>query len=243
MTTRIFDAAGRLKHAVMPAADEFEYWTAQAAMLDPSAMTYTSGGAFSFTVPADKTYYLFNAWNARHGSTGPTMFLRDPRSPMPMAPGMNLQGNGTSGAFAYYCDPSAVSTGAKYADPKGLYFERLARLKHLQTYNLGGAITAGAAFATLSTPAFPSDFTDALLIQADSFDTSWVALGTGASIINLNDEISDDHAQRFASSLMVPFKRATFNAITTRGGNIAGTATACVAGTASVTYKKLPSDW
>lgn len=244
MSARVFDAAGREKAAALAPADEFEYWTAQAAMLDPAAMVYISGAAFAFTVPAAKTYYLLNAWNARLGSTGPTFFQRDPRLPMPMAAGFNMQGNGTAGAFAYYCDPSLVSGGAKYADPKGLYFERLARLKHLQLHVFGVTMAAGQAQGTTASFTFPTDFTNALLAAANCFDMAWVALGAaGGNIINLNDEVSDDHQQRVASSLMVPFARATFGGIVSRGSNVAGSATTTIAGNSSVALYKLPSDW
>jgi hypothetical protein len=228
----------------MSAAEE-EHWHKLAALLDPDAYVYVNGSSFTFTVPANKVFYLVSAWQARLGSTGNTFFLRDPRQPMPMLPGFNLQGNGTSGAHAYYCDPSLVS----YADPKEKYFERLASLVDLQQYVLGATISAGAAHGTLASAFFPTDFTNGLLLAAQSFDVSWVTLGTaGSAVINLDDEISDDHQNRAAGGMMhflLPFKRTTFDGIRTRGGNVAGatSATTTIAGNASISYVKTPVGW
>jgi hypothetical protein len=226
----------------MSSAEE-EHWHKLAALLDPDAYVYAIGAAWSITVPANKVYYLVSAWRARLGSTGNDFYLRDPRQPMPMLPGFNLQSNGHASAHYYYCDPSLVT----YADPKEKYFERLASLVDLQQYILGATMASGQAQGTTASATFPTDFTNGLLLAAQSFDVAWVALGAaGGNILNLDDEISDDHQNRVAGGMMpflLPFKRTTFAGIVTRGGNTAGTATTTIAGNASISYVKTPVGW
>jgi hypothetical protein len=212
-------------------------------MLDPDAYTYAIGSGWSMTVPTDEEYILISAWQARLGSTGPTLMHRDPRTRMRMASGFNLQSNGHASAHAYYIDPTAVS----YADPKAKYFERLARMKDLMQYAIGVTVASGQAQGTLGSATFPTDFTNGLLLGCQAFDVAWVCLGAGGSnILNLDSEISDDHSLRFAGGFgddPIPFVRATFVGIVARGANLAGTATTTIAGNASGIYMKLPSDW
>jgi hypothetical protein len=237
---RVFDAAGRVKTHTLSADHERDYWQMKAASLDVAAYTYTIGASWSVTVPADKAYYLASLWQGRMGSAGGHMFKRDLRDPMPMPAGMNIQANGhNSACHIYYFDPSAVT----YSDPKGVYHERLARLKTLMPSVVTATMASGQAQGTTATALFPTTFTNGLAMGAHAQDVAWACLGNVSNLINLNDEISDDHQLRFAASFMVPFVRATFPGVICRGGNVAGTATTTIAGTASIIYVPTPSDW
>jgi hypothetical protein len=255
MSARVFDSVGRAKVREVLSAEEFSFWTARAALLDPAAMVYNNGtlaggnSAKLLDVADNETYYLLQAWQTRIGP-GPAMttadlFLRNPQDAPRLTQGTTLYGNGWAGVpHVYYCRPSLVSNGVKYADPKGLYFERLKRLEALNIYMSSCAVAAGAANATLVTQLFPSDFASGMVVSASYQDVSWVALGAGGTrLIAILDEVSDDHQYRSARGMMVPFSTATFDGITIRNGNVAGTVSVGLAGTGSVLYHKLPTDW
>jgi hypothetical protein len=221
--------------------DETAYWTAKCAMLDPAAFVHLFSSSFTVTVPADKTYYIFNAWNARLGTNGGTFFHRNPINPVPLGEGTNIQGNGTSDAFLYYCDPSLVS----YADPKAKYFERIARLQVLVLNHIYATTTAGSGASGYSP--FPSDFSNGLVVMAQAFDVAWTILTNTSAVspgkCNLMDEVSDLHQWRSANGFMLPFARSVFSGIGVAAASVAGTAASYIAGNGSCLYYKLPSDW
>ncbi len=247
---RVFDAAGREKVFDALEPNEADYWIRLAALLDPAAFVLHQGGGFSVTVPDGGRWYALNMWNCRLGATGPTIWCR--RSPtlwdaIPLPQGTNIQDNGSTGML-YVCKPELVSSGAKYRDPRGLFFERMARLKTLPLYAASVSIAAGASVTNnVGSALLPADFTNGLIVAQFAMDVAWVitAATTGASegILNLMDEISDAHAVRVAGSSIVPFQRAVMPYVKVHAGNQDGASGLSLAGNGGVLYHKLPSDW
>lgn len=221
-------------------ADELAYWQAKCAMLDPAAFVHLFSSSFDVTVPSSKTYYIFNAWNARLGTNGGTFFHRNPGVPVALGEGTNIKGNGTSDAFLYYCDPSLVS----YTDPKAKYFERLARLQVLVCNHI---YTETAATSALAYTPFPSDFSNGLVVMAQAHDVAWTILTNTSAVTpgkcNLMNEVSDQHQWRSAEGLLLPFARSVFSGIGCAPMTVSGSGTTWVAGNGSCMYYKLPSDW
>jgi hypothetical protein len=226
-------------------ADERAYWQEKAAMLDPRAFVHVLDANFDVTVPAGERWWLFNAWHARMGDDGGDFYLRNPARPMLMPEGLNLQGTGWSNAFIYYCRPALViGSDPRYDnDPKGLYFERLARLPGFVLNEIYAATTAGSSSQSPKTP-FPSDFDYGLVVAAQAHDTAWAILANAsAGLCNLMNEVSDAHQWRSAEAFMLPFDRTIFTHMQTNSTTVAGSGTSYIDGTAALMYYKLPLDW
>jgi hypothetical protein len=179
-------------------------------------------------------------------------FLRTPdaRNAMMLPQGTTLrpEPHGVQTAFAYYCRPALVTDRAAYADPKGLYYRRLARLKTLPMHDLMATVRSTGAMAQKAVTAFPADFEAGMLVLASVEDASWLGLGgaDGTSGINLVNELSDDHQARFTAAMLLPFKRSLFPQIVLRNANVSGIYTdsaTTIRGFCCVKYVKLPSDW
>jgi len=224
---------------------ETEYWQAQAALLDPLAYVFETGAAFTISVPTGEQWYLLNAWSTRLGDAAGDFFLRNPTRPMPMSEGFLLKSNGNASATAYYCKPSLVTgTDSRYTtDPKGLYYERIARLRTLILNEIYATTSAGVA-STPSTP-FPTDFSYGLVVAVSAHDTSWTILAPADNVggINLMNEVSDLHQWRAAHAFYLPFSRSTFTVMEVRSASVAGTVGSELAGTGALMYYKLPSGW
>jgi hypothetical protein len=217
--------------------EEFDDWRRKAAQMDPAAYSYYIGTSWSVTVPAGECWWVVNAWNAKHGALGKWVPPRTPNQPMLLTEGYNLQSNGTTDAFAYIFNPYAIPATGRYADPKGLFYERRARLKTLQTYQQ--AVTFGSGGGSRVYSAFPEDFDFGLILGAANMDAAWVILADAThGLLNLGNEISDVDQNRVAEGMPafpMPFERATFPGIAAQPISAAGEAT--------VNYVALPSDW
>lgn len=245
---KILDASGMPKTFELPEQNELDYWTRLAVLLDPAAFVLHKGGSFNVTVPDGGVWYALNMWNVRLGSTGPTLWQRRVAKLWDatlLPQGTNLQDNGSNGML-YVCKPELVTSDAKYRDPRGLFFRRLARLKTLPLYATAVTIASGASVVNnASSVAFPADFTNGIITQAFAFDVAWTITGASATdgLVNLSDEISDAHAIRFAESMLFPFVRTAQPYIVVHAGNVDGAGGLSLAGNGGVLYHKLPSDW
>ena len=218
-----------------PIDHEADHWRTQAALLDPRAYVYLHdpGYMLDVTVPTGHAWHVVNMFQvlinepqaiSDDGYTGyrASGFVRpcDARQPLVLPAGTRIRSNvERNGAYVYYADPALVLDDPRYTiDPRGLYYERLARLQTLPIRDaiiewISNGVTGKSFTLTL-----PNDFTHAILVNASVYDAPWVLLGG----INLLDEINNNHTVRFARSLMCPFERSTFSTIHTIAGNYAG---------------------
>jgi hypothetical protein len=226
-------------------ANTSTYWDTMYRLLDPAGYVYQIGTSMSLTVPAGRTWYVLNAWNAFINGAGP-YFLRKPNihQAVMLPAGTTITTTASQTGFIYYCDPA--NSAAPSGDPQEAYFKRLNRLKSLPVAGLSAPIAAGSANATQATPSFPATFTNAMLISVSNMEVAWTGLlaagGNGA--MNTAVEVSDRHEQRFTEQMLMPFARATFPAIEVQGANVAGDqSSATLGGNGMVLYQPLPSDW
>lgn len=226
-------------------ADELSFWQDMAALLDPDAYEMVVGSNVSRTVSGGETWYLVSAWYLQ-GPSGAAEFHRhgDVHEALPLTAGTTLTTwtagttYGPSGATAnmYLCKPSLVTGGdARYTDdPRALYFDRIRRVGELTNYTIGGTDTGNTPTYT----AFPTDFTNGLVVHVSAHDIAWIDLSyTGDTTgLTIHDEISDSDRLRFATRCLVPFVRTTFPKIGFRGANQ-------TEGNGTIRYLKLPGDW
>lgn len=224
-------------------AEEVAYWQDQAALLDPDAYVYTAGTGNSQTVPTGERYYMVNGWKLDTSGGGSLWYHRFAHVDRALLlPDGTTITNGTDG-FMYICQPELVVDNVsddRYSDyqndPRGLYFERLMRIGELVMFQLGATVTGSGQTQV----AFPTDFTDGLVLQVSSHDVAWLIMhdDTNGNMNTLN-EIGDSSPIRFAEACLFPFKRtgsSGFREIMIQGVSEPE-------GTATLTYVKLPSDW
>lgn len=215
---------------------EHAHWQIQAALLDPRAYRFIQSPdpTLDVTVPAGHAWHVVNLFQvlinepqilSEDGYAGyyQSGFVRpcDARAPLVLPEGTRIRSNvQRNGGYIYYADPALVIEGdARYAtDPRGLYYQRLARLRTLPVRDaiiewISNGVTGREMTLTL-----PADFERAIVVNASVFDSTWVLLGG----INLVDEINNWHTQRVGSSLLCPFERSTFSTVSTKAGNYAG---------------------
>lgn len=249
---RVFDSSGAPRLATLDEQNEFDWWLVQAALIDPAALVLYKGGAFSQTVPSGETWYAYNFWNVRFtGSGGPTAWLRQIPTGQPLAlpAGTTIEDNGApGGGMAYICRPSLVASLPTYADPRALYFQRMAKLRHMPLSVINLTLTSGTPLPGAVYQAFPDDFDNGIVSCAYVMDGAWTILsgnGAGTGIVNLMNEVSDSHQWRAAHSMLLPFKRSLTGGVEAqharRDGAVAGNSD--LSGNAGVIYYKLPSDW
>lgn len=220
-------------------ADEVTFWQDMAALLDPDAYEFVIGAAQSRTVTAGEHWYLLGAWYLQATGGGSHFFQRhgNVAEPLILPEGRTLTTHATTaGSHMYLCKPSLVIGGDnRYStDPRGLFFDRLMRLGELTQYTIGGVSTDNGNVLT----AFPTDFTDGLVVHVSTHDVAWLGLSytDDTSVLPMQDEISDTNRVRFANAQMLPFKRTTFPKVQMRGATQSE-------GRATMTYVKLPADW
>jgi hypothetical protein len=134
-------------------------------------------------------------------------------------------------------------------DPKGLYYQRLAQLKDLTTYQINAVVPFESADETYVDTAFPADFNNGIIIGVTAFDVSWVIL-TGTTSMNLFNEVSDRHQVRHGSPIILPFRRVAVSGSGFIGGIEVVSASTLgqeddlsLAGEATINYVKLPGGW
>lgn len=229
-TKKFLDGTGSWATNLTGGADEFAYWQDQAALLDPAAyelhVASIDGPGWTSTVPAGQTWYLLNSFCVNINGGPDTYFQRllDVRVALPLFAGTTLSFSSlSSGAYAYICKPALVTGGASYANPKALYYTRMATLKTLSTTLISATVPAGSAAGTVATTAFPTDFTNGMILGYSIHELAWAGLEVpGVLTLNMNFEISDDHQVRIGRGLLCPFSRVTFPNFKTRGANTIG---------------------
>jgi hypothetical protein len=226
-------------------ADEVSFWQDLAALLDPAAYEFVVGSNTSRTVASGETWYLASAWYLQ-GPSGAAEFHRhgDIHEALPLTDGTVLTtwtagttyGPPTGTANMYLCKPSLVTGGdSRYTDdPRALYFDRMRQIGELTQYTIGNANTGNTPIYT----AFPTDFTNGLVVHVSAHDIAWIDLthvgdDTGLTI---HDEISDTNRCRFAMRCIIPFVRTVFPKIGFRGATQAE-------GNGTIRYLKLPGGW
>lgn len=233
-------------------ADEVSFWQDMAALLDPNAYEMVVGSNTSRTVSGGETWYLVSGWYLQ-GPSGAAEFHRhgDISEALPLTAGTTLTTwtagttYGPSGATAnmYLCKPSLVTgsdTGGpggsnRYtSDPRALYFDRLRKIGEMTQYTIGVADSTNTPIYT----AFPTDFTNGLVIHCSAHDIAWIDLSyTGDTTgLTIHDEISDSDRLRFATRCIVPFVRTTFPKIGFRGASLSE-------GNGTIRYLKLDGSW
>lgn len=232
-------------------SEELACWRDQAALLDPAAYRFYNGvddgASWSFTVPAGETWYALALWRGVTPSDNTHLFLRvsDVFRPLPLPAGTTIQA-AAADSYAYICRPAlVVDSDSRYNDPRGLYFDRLARLRtltlHQQTVQVPSGSSAGSTFIT----DFPADFANGFIVGVSAHDVSWVGLNKeGAGTISAQNHVSDEHQIRFAEAVKFPFRRAIFPQLRARAANIFGDLSgSSLQGYGAVFYYKLPADW
>lgn len=221
------------------------YWQDKAALLDPNAYEFVQGANLTRTVPSGEQWYSLGQYKTKLGTTSEEFHQRvahiDQAIPIPSGTVITLLSNAWS--YILLCKPQLViESDERYTDdPKGLYFERMSRLRTLEIFDLVASIGI-ATPPPIAEATFPTDFTDGIIVGASIYLGAWLALYDSG--FNLLDEVSNYRSIRFAQGLMLPFKRVTFPKIGAAGGNTADTnAQASVSGNGAVKYIKLPEDW
>lgn len=254
-------AAGIAPAVAGRASDEVQYWRDMAALLDPDCYQYVIGTGWTRTVPAGKVWYLLNAWGLRKPGN-PFQSYKwhhrdlDTREALLLPSGFTLQGDSINAhSYAYFADPSLVQAGdARYLeDPKGLYFERLARLRTLPLHMVGVHRPVGTTLAAANPERlnyFPAGHDRILLRHVDCHDGCWVILQSGnldtiTNGMNTQDELDDVRPMRLTRTVFAPILRSVHSAIRLGHASITGDMNQpqTYDGWGSVHYNVLPSDW
>lgn len=232
---------------------EAQYFADQAALLDPNCYVYRDGAFWSETVPANKTWYMVNAWALRKPAN-PNQNYKwhhrplDTRQALLMPSGYSFKADDYG--YAYYADPSIVQANdARYQnDPKGLYYGRLERLKTLPLESLHVHIPQGGANMAYALGSFPTEAERILITHVDCHDGCWVILQNGSLVsitnpMNTQDELDDVRPIRFAPSTYAPILRSRHPHIRLGLGSVSGNGVQTYDGWGSVHFYRLPSDW
>lgn len=257
-----------------PVTNEYEtaYFRDQAALLDPRTyIQAVSAGAVVAPGPG-KTFYVAQAFLIDGGPNSQgqngAWFHRNPHyaNTIPIGYGTTLQAylhDGFTVGAAYYSDPSIVTDpdspdyDERYTiDPIGLYYSRLLRLPTLTLNNTLTRVNAGVAHTSVDEDLDwgGSEALYGIVRHCSCSNGAWVALkGSDANDaflgMNLNEEISDLHAQRFTNNCVVPFIRKQpgevgWSGIRMSSGNAAGTnAVTDEINWGVVGWSILPEDW
>lgn len=225
-------------------AEEVLEWQDLAALLDPLAYEYVEANNSDQTVPANEVWYVQEGWNLESSVSAANWFHRggDVRDSVPISSGTVLgtdedpAGPGAP-AHMYLCKPSLVTgSDARYtSDPRGLYFERMRRLKtELAQYTIGHANTGSGQVSTT----LPDDFTNGMYLHVSTQDVAWVIpryVSTDSGLIT-QMEINDADPIRVAAVALIPFVRDDFPDIVSQGSSLS-------TGRVVLRYSKLPVDW
>lgn len=168
-----------------------------------------------------------------------------------LPPGFVLQTEDYDFGLAYYAAPSIVQVGdTRYQDdPKGLYFERLQKLRstpmeHINTHIPVGALPTNPAYRRAS---FPVTCERIMLRHVDCHDGCWLTLCNAdfTHSMNTQDEVDDVRPIRFTKSMMVPILRSLHSGIYLGHGVASGNSAlgSTYNGWGTAMFQRLPADW
>lgn len=221
-------------------------WQVRAASLDPAAIVHLNvdSGWSGSTVPVGETWHARSLVNCQIGGTQCANIYAPSESDILPLPEGTVIGNGLAGSYFTYVNISLVSSDLRYdEDPKGLYFERINRLKELTVFVNSAAVSSGQPAGTTIDSNFPANFTNGLIVSQSLDDChSFFLRGTNAEI-PLYSTVPNNLAVSFSSTPMLPFVRTTFTRVSAVGGNRDNDSSNTVAGEGVVNYVKLPGDW
>ena len=210
---------------------EARHYQLKAAAIDPRTYVFGETDTDPIIVPGGKVYLATNMWRAKFDGADEEVFQRtaDARDYFLLPAGTTFKVTGTH-ATVQYCDPSVVIDPAspdydrRYTDdPKGLYFERIAKLETIALRHTGGTIAVGTPIGDLDVPIDWGVHTEqwGIIVHITTENLSWMlALAAdGDTGVNLVPEISDIHATRLCGfPVLMPFTRDTFTQVRLRGG-------------------------
>jgi hypothetical protein len=263
-------------------AAELEDFAVRAALLDPRCCYAMAGvdpatDALDVTIPVGHAWEVTNAFAVYYGDpidvaqdrfplTRRAGFVRplDARRPLELGAGTRIRNAiGIHQAYLLFCDPAEVwALDARYsADPRALYFGRLARLRTIPTEMVVLEATAGGAInddVHADLPAVPL-----IVTSASVYDASWVTIGCPGwpAPSNVLNEINNAHGVRFGESILQPMPACGPRVALEKGnagaalpagatlGQVIGAVSSDPAvampqhGSGSLTFQRLPSDW
>jgi hypothetical protein len=234
-------------------SNEKTYWQHKAALLDPKAYVLKAknlqGSAFFEVVPQGECWYVISAFYVRiaSGLSRFTHRVPDVDQATMLTAGTRIEFHPESQWSMYLtCRPAlVVGVDQRYEDdPRGLYFERMQRLRVLPSFNIRAQVASGTPYGSNIDVPFPADFETAMCLAYSSDDVSWAVLAGTATAMNLGNEVSDDHQNRIGQRVLFPFSRAMFPALRTRGCSVSGAVgEPYIYGNGQIVYCKLPADW
>lgn len=222
------------------------YWQAKAASLDPDSYMLLTEKNLPVTVPKGETWYALNLWNIAT-TDGETTFLRtaDAADTLALSAGTTLRlGPKSTFAVAYVSRPALVTNQERYQTAaRRLYYRRLMRLGRLPQQDISARIDKYASEETKGNTPFPEDFEEGMIVLASVHDVAWVTLNPSG--MNLFNEVSDNHQNRVAEAIMVPFRRSDFTGIQVRAASVSGEKAdfSATDGVGSVRFVRLPANW
>lgn len=252
-------------------SDEDRWYATQAALLDPRCyqLAATNSATLDITVPDGHSWWVTNAFAVTYGdpqfvaqdafpNTRRSGFLRplDARRAFALSAGTRVRNNlGISMAYIWYCDPDLVwSADPRYlADPRGLYFGRLARLSSLPISETVLEVTGGGALTDDVHADLPACGA-VMAVAASVYDAAWITIGWPAEApavpLNVLSELNNSHEVRFAESVLQPLPcRSGLRLSVQKASNadVPGSTNPAIAypihGSGSLVYQVLPSDW
>jgi len=232
---------------------EKTYWQHKAALLDPKAYVLKAknldGASFFEVVPAGECWYAISTFYVRiaSGLSRFTHRVPDVDKATMLTAGTRIEFHSESQWSMYLtCRPAlVVNTDSRYIDdPRGLYFERMQKLRDLPSFNIRVEIPSGTAYGNNTDVLFPNDFSEGMCLSYSSDDVSWAGLAGPATSMNLGNEVSDDHQNRIGQKTLFPFSRTMFPKLRARGGSVGGAVgSSYMYGNGQIVYCKLPPDW
>lgn len=258
---------------------ETEDWAVRAALLDPACYSMVStlgyAGSLDVTVPDGHAWHVTNAFAVHYGEPidvaqdGIALIRRsgfirplDARRTLTLGAGTRIRGNvGVQPAYVFFCDPQVVwDTDPRYTiDPRGLYYQRLQRLRSIPTQSAVLESTSGGGIGDDLHLYLPAQ--RLIITSASVYDSSWVVVQCPewGSDVNVLNEINNDHGVRFAESILQPLPGCGARVQLQKGtlGDTWGPATMAtpslssadpavaypIHGSGSLTFQVLPEDW
>lgn len=231
---------------------EEQYWSDKAALLDPACYVFVHGQSWERVVPTGKVWYLLNAWALRYADTNYKWHHRNLDEPLQLPQGFILKANNEYG-YAYYADPSLVQSDPRYqSDPKGLYYERVSRLRSIPLEKVNVHIPVGVLSGDPLAQAYnrqplPEDATKLLVRFVDCHDGCWVVFCREdfSNAMNTQNELDDVRPMRSTKTMLLPIIRDNHTHVALGFASITGNPSQpqTYNGWGTVMYQRLPGDW